>query len=106
MLSALDHNNNANRSQKTTIKKKGKKLRLKRHYKIAFRKPTKKLIARKVYEPKKYDYLREILEECRRSVAIGNRNKSTPVKKRMAPSERDDRNKIIRMSIERSRFKK
>ena len=104
MLAALDHNFNCNRGQKITMKKVGKKIVLKHHFNIAYRKPTKKFVARKRYEPKKYDYMCKMLQESRKNVVSGTKNMSTPLRKRIAPTQREDRNKMVRMSSESSRF--
>ena len=104
ILAVLDNNFNAGRGQKATVKTKGSKTIIKQAYRIAYRKPTKKLIARKFYEPKSFNYLKTMVEESRKYVAAGYKNVSTPLKKRLAPTERDSRNKLIRLSIQRSRF--
>ena len=48
--------------KKTVIKKKsGLALTIKHHFRVAYRKPSKKIIARKFYEPKQYMYLRDMM---------------------------------------------
>ena len=104
ILAVLDNNYNAGREQKTTVKTRGNKTIIKQAYRIAYRKPTKKVIPRKFYEPKSYGYLNDMVKKSRSYVAAGHKNISTPLKKRLAPTERYSRNKLIRLSIQRSRF--
>ena len=65
MLSAMDNNFNSGRSQKKDRdkKKSGLALTIKHHFRVAYRKPSKKIIARKFYEPKQYMYLRDLMEK-------------------------------------------
>ena len=64
MLAALDNNYNTGRDQKKMITPgKGLKLSVRNYYRVAYRKPTKKFIARKFYNKKDYLYLRTMLAE-------------------------------------------
>jgi len=58
MLVALDNNLNVGREQKKTITRKGQtKIKIKNHFFIAYRKPSEKFVARKMYNKKSYQYL-------------------------------------------------
>ena len=107
MLAALDNNFNTGRAQKKTISKKSNlKVTVKNHFRIAYRKPSKKFIARKFYEKKKYDYLREMLEEVRQRSITGVRNLNPTKVKRMAPTVREkSREEMITNCVKYKRFK-
>ena len=92
-LAALDNNFNAERCQEG-----------KERYKIAWRKPTKKLIARKVYPKKRYDYLRIMLSSVYKRAEKGKKRHSR--KRVMAPVERDNRENIIELRKKLARFSK
>ena len=100
-LTALDNNFNCERLQDTirTGVNAGKYKN-----KIAWRKPTQKLIARKVYTAKRYDYLKVMMRSIYKRVEQGGKRKSR--KRFMAPSERDDRENIIEKTKKLSRFGK
>ena len=98
-LAALDHNFNACRQQDKV--KRGENIGQYR-YKIAWRKPTKKLVARKVYTKKRYDYLKVMMSSVFKRAKGGKKRKS--LKRVMAPSERDDRDVIIARTKKLSRF--
>ena len=73
-------------------------------YKIAWRKPTKRFIAQKVYEKKRYDYLKVMLGSVYKRAEKGGKRKSR--KRIMAPSERDSREDIVNKTKKLSRFSK
>jgi len=106
ILAILNNNHNVGRKKQTSLTTSGEKLILKQHYRIAYRKPSKKIIARKFYEPKQFDYFHDMVHSCRYNVSMQIKNTSPPLRKRMAPVERDSRNKYIKLSVQRSRFKK
>ena len=104
MLACLENNANANRKQKVTIKKTKKGgLSVKSHFRVAYRKPKKAFIARKFYNPKKYDFMTGMVSQCRERSLGGIKHLVKPQKKRMAPVERD-RKELIQNSIKYSRF--
>jgi len=108
ILAALDNNMNVGRVQKKkTITQKGQtKIKIKNHYRIAYRKPSKKFVARKVYNKKSYQYLREMFSEFRRNALVGFRSSTPSKKKRMAPAVRNrSRDEIIEDSLKYKRFK-
>ena len=100
-LTTLDNNFNCERLQDTirTGVNAGKY-----KYKIAWRKPTQKLIARKVYTAKRYDYLKVMMSSIYKRIEQVGKRKSR--KRFMAPSERDDRENIIEKTKKLSRFGK
>ena len=107
MLAALDNNMNTGREQKKTITKHSNtSISIKNHFRIAYRKPTKKFVARKFYNKKSYNYLRDMLESVRQNSNMGQRS-STPTKfKRMAPVTRErTRTEIIEDCVKYKRFK-
>ena len=95
-LAALD--NNFNTWQKQETNQEGKV-----RFKIAWRKPKKDFIARKVFQRKNYDYLKIMLSSVYNKAK--NRNKAASRKRPMAPLERDDRSTIIERAKKLSRFK-
>lgn len=107
MLAALDNNHNTGRGQKRTILRSNKgRITVKNHFRIAYRKPMKKFIARKLYERKQYLYLKDMMHEARLRAENGCAYKLIPTKrKHMAPTERDSRNDLISRSIKYGRFK-
>ena len=104
MLAALDNNYNTGRSQKKSTKTTGLRLSVKNHYRIAYRKPSKKYIARKFYEKKSYIYLRNMLSEIRRRSFAGIRSLEKAKRKVMAPQQYD-RKQLITDSVKYKRFK-
>ena len=100
-LAALDHNFNANRSQ--ALIQSGEEIG-KPRYKIAWRKPTQKLIARKVFTKKRYDYLKVMMSSVYKRAQLRNKRKSN--KRYMAPIERDSRDIIIERAKKMARFSK
>ena len=100
-LAALDNNFNSERRQ-ALIQSGGEVGKLR--YKIAWRKPTKKLIARKVYAKKRYDYLKIMMTGTYKRAQKGERHRSR--KRVMAPAERPCREDIIEKTKKLSRFKK
>ena len=104
MLAALDNNMNVGRDQKTTINVTKKSIKLKKHFKITYRKPSRKFIARKFYDKKQYDYLKTMMEEVRKITAQGTKNILMPKRKIMAPVERDSRRNLIEKCVKYSRF--
>ena len=108
MLAALDNNNNAGRKQKMTImtSKKSLGFTVKKHYRVAYRKPSKKFIARKLYEKKTYGFMKEIMSEARRKAELGIKNNAATKRKCMAPSDsRPSRKELIEKQAKYSRFK-
>ena len=90
MLACLENNTNANRKQKVSIKKSKKGgFTVKSHFRVAYRKPKKAFIARKFYNPKKYDFMKDVVLQCREKGTSGIKHRVKPQKKRMAPVERD-----------------
>lgn len=110
MLAALDNNKNCGRQQKKTVAKKssGLNLTVKCHYRVNWRKPTKKFRARKVYEKKTYGYMLEMMESVRQRASTGKAGRSSsPIKRKiMAPSERPERTELIEKLKKYSRFDK
>ena len=103
MLAALDNNKNVGRSQKTIITVSRKSIKLKKHFKIAYRKPSHKFVARKFYEKKEYGYLKDMMEATRNTTAKEiNPRKSK--RKVMAPVERESRKDLIEKCVKYSRF--
>ena len=94
-LAALDNNFNSVRELDTTQSGKYK-------FTIAWRKPTKKFIARKVYKKKRYDYLKVMMTSAYKRAELGKRYKS--LKRNMAPTEREARKIIIERAKKLSRF--
>ena len=105
MLSALDNNFNVGRDQKTTIVVSRKSIKVKKHFKIAYRKPSHKFIARKFYNKKEYGYLKNMIEECRKITQQGAKSLRKCKRKVIAPVERDSRNEYIEKCVKYSRFK-
>ena len=107
MLAALDNNMNTGRKQKTTVikNKTGIGLKIKHHFRIAYRKPNKKIIARKFYDHKEYNYLKVMMETAREYAAAGKGNREATKRKVMAPTERVPRSETIENSVKYSRFK-
>jgi len=103
ILAALDNNENTERKQKTTITRKKGGLTVRKHFTVAYRKPMHKFIARKFYDKKKYDYLKDMLKESRRRGMIGEKIMLPTKRKLIAPRERD-RNDLIAKSLKFSRF--
>jgi len=103
-LAVFDNNFNAGRSQKHSIKKYQNKLSVKSHFRISYRKPNKKFVARKFYETKSYAYMNKMLVDCRRNAWKNVKSQVKPNKIRMAPTERD-RDGLIRLFHKYSRFK-
>ena len=85
-LAVLDNNFNSVREQDTSQSGKYK-------FAIAWRKPTKKFIARKVYKKKRYNYMKVMMSSTYKRAELGERRKS--LKRVMAPKERDTRETII-----------
>ena len=77
MLAALDNNYNVGRSQKISIIQSKKKFNvtLKKHFHVAYRKPSKKFIARKVYAKISYQYKKDMMELMRIKAQIGEKIK-------------------------------
>lgn len=94
-LAALDNNFNSGRSQATDLAGNAR-------FKIAWRKSTKKLVARKIYAKKRYDYLKVMLSSVYKRAERRKRGKSR--KRVMAPKDRDDRDDIIARGKKMSRF--
>jgi len=106
MLAALENNHNTGRKQKVTQRKvAASKTVLKSHYRIAYRKPKKKFIARKYYEPKSYNYFFNMKANVQQNVINNKRCLKPSTRKRMAPNEREERGTMIRKSLKYSRFK-
>ena len=105
MLAALDNNNNTGREQYRTLSATEKGLKVKSHFRIAYRKSSKKMIARKFYTRKEYHYLKIMMDEARKNAAVGLRNTCPTKRKIMAPSTRDSRNDLIAKCQKFSRFK-
>ena len=76
LLSALDNNYNAGRQQKVTILpgSKPNSIKIKRHFHVAYRKASKKFIARKAYERKNYSFKKEIMSRSRERASLGLKN--------------------------------
>ena len=107
MLAALDNNFNAGRQQKQTVTRANKTsgLKIKSHFRIAYRKPSKKFIARKFYEKKTYSYMKNIMEKAV-TRAVENNKCMVPTKRKvMAPDERLTRAELIVNSLKHARFK-
>ena len=90
-LAALDNNVNSERNQESI--KSGENI-VKYKYKIAWRKPTKKLIARKVYQKKSYENFKVMMKSVAKRASKGKQNRKSR-NEFMAPSQRDDREVII-----------
>ena len=107
MLAALDNNFNVGREQKRTImkKKSGLGMVVKHHFRIAYRKPNKKIIARKFYAKKSYDYLKDMMKESKKRAHLGIVNQDPTKRKVMAPIERAPRKELIENSVKFARFK-
>jgi len=99
MLACLENNFNTNRGQKTTLRRDATgTVKIKSHFRVAYRKPKKQFIARKFYNPKKYEYMKEMKEEARKNARIMNKFSEKSKLKRMAPVERN-RNELISKSL-------
>ena len=106
MLAVLDNNNNSGRDQKKTVTKKDSmRMSVKSHYRIAYRKPSKKFIARKFYTEKSYGYLRRMLESVQERASSGMKCDRPTKTKNMAPKERRSRLELIADSTKYKRFK-
>lgn len=100
-LTALDNNFNCQRRQaKVNSGENVGKYR----YKIAWRKPSHKFIARKIYTKKSYDYLKIMMSSVYKRAQKGGRRKSQ--KRIMAPSDHEDREVIIERAKKMARFAK
>ncbi|XP_057311946.1 uncharacterized protein LOC130649632 [Hydractinia symbiolongicarpus] len=99
-LAALDNNFNCQRTQ--AIIQSGEQLG-KPRFKIAWRKPTKKLIARTVFEKKNYEYLKVMMISAYKRAAKREKHRSR--KRIMAPKERASRDEIIEKKTKMARFK-
>ena len=100
-LAALDNNFNSGRAQdtiKSGVDTGGKMFR------IAWRKPAKKYIARKVYQKKRYDYLKIMMSSCYKRAIAGKKRRS--LKRVMAPVERDSKEAIVERAKKLARFTK
>ena len=104
MLAVLDNNNNTNREHMKTVSRTKRGIKVKSHYRIAYRKSSKKFIARKFYEKKKYEYLKEMMFEISERALAGNKCIDSTKRKRMAPTDRN-RRELIEKSLKYSRFK-
>ena len=108
LLAALDNNKNCGRKQKQTItpRERGIGLKIKRHYRVAYRKPSKKHIARKFYDAKTYYYMQDIMQRVREKAASGQKRLSPTKRKTMAPppTERLSRSELIGNCIKYARF--
>lgn len=98
-LAALDNNFNSERAQ--DIIQSGHDVG-KYKYKIAWRKPTKKFIARKVFQKKRYDYFKIMMTSIHKRAVTGRKRKSR--KRFMAPSDRESREEIIERGQKLSRY--
>ena len=108
MLTALDNNYNASRQQKVTLlpTSKPNSLKIKRHFRMAYRKPSHKFIARKVYEKKNYEFKKEIMARSRERASLGLKNVAPKKRKCMSASiERPSRSDLIEQHTKYSRFK-
>ena len=95
-LAALDTNANVNRKQAV--------LNGTERFKIAWRKSTKKRVARVVYEPKSYNYLKKGFRSVYKRAEF--KKKKKPAKKRvMAPENPDAKDEIIQRRLKYKRFK-
>lgn len=105
-LAVLDNNNNTGRIQKRTIASSSKlRLSIKNHYRVAYRKPSKKFIARVCYERKRYNYLREMLKEVQERGIQGVKSTVPTKKKVMAPLDRKNKFEMIQDCVKYKRFK-
>ena len=106
LLAALDNNKNTGREQKRSIiHSENGAIKIKSHFRVAYRKPMKKFIARKFYEKKDYVYLKEMMQKVRAKSAVEKPTKRASKRKIMAPKERDSRREMINRSITFCRFK-
>ena len=99
-LTALDHNFNSNREH--DVINSGENIGCSK-YKIAWRKPSKKFIARKVYKKKNYDYLKIMMSSVFKRVEKEKKGRISR-KRIMAPPDRD-KDFIIERTEKLSRFK-
>ena len=105
MLACLENNKNCKRSQKVTLQRSEEgQIKIKSHFRIAYRKPKKQFIARKFYNPKEYMYMLEMRNHIRRREANNIKCTDPTIRKRMAPTERN-RKDLIRKSLKYSRFR-
>ena len=106
MLAALDNKFNACRSQKHSVElvEKGLGVKIKRHFRVAYRKPNKKFIARKSYEEKSYYYLLELMDDIRRRAASGEKDLSETKRVCMAPKKRLSKEEMVQNCMKFSRF--
>ena len=104
MLAALDNNYNAQREQATSLKDK-------KRYKIAYRKVTKKFVARKVLVKKNYSYMQDMLKSSLKRADMGKK-RSKPTKrafmslKQEEQEERRPGEETIESTCKHSRFNK
>ena len=105
MLAGLNNNFNVGRDQKTTIVVSIKSIKVKKDFKIAYRKPSHKFIARKFYNKKEYSYLKNTIEESRKITQQGAKNLRKCKRKIMAPIEQDSRKELIEKCVKYYRLK-
>ena len=104
-LAAMDTNANVNGNQAVVRSSEDRTKIGKHRFKIAWRKATKKRVARIVYEPKNYTYLRKGFLSVYKRAEFGKKKK--PAKKRiMAPENEDTKEEIIEWRLKYSRFQK
>ena len=105
MLAALDNNKNCDRKQKQTITSNtNNKVTFKSHFRVAWRKPSKKYIARRFYDPKNYDYLLDMMQRVKDRAAARQLSKSPTKKRCMAPSNGPDKKELIEKATKHTRF--
>ena len=104
-LEALDTNNNVSRSQAVVSESSSDESTIgKKRFKIAWKKATKKRVARIVYEPKSYNYLKKRMLSVYKRAEFGKQRKSKN-KRVMAPTCTDTKEEIIERKLKYSRFK-
>ena len=84
-LTAIDTNNNVSRSQAVVSKSSDESTIGKKRFKIAWKKATKKRVARIVYEAKSYNYLKKGMLSVYKRAEFGKKRKSKN-KRAMAPT--------------------
>lgn len=105
MLAALDNNKNCERRQKQTVTSKtNTKLTFKSHFRVAWRKPSKKFIARKLYDPKNYEYMLDMMQRVKDRAASRKLSKSPTKKRCMAPTNRQSKKELIEKATKYTRF--
>lgn len=107
MLAALDNNFNTERKQKVSkVTSSILSLKVRKHFRVAYRKPSKKFIARKVYEKKSYQFKKDIMTRTMEKAAAGLECLAATKRKTMAPmQDRPSKSFLIEQYAKHSRFK-